>query len=115
MTHLLWEAFARQSTYPFNARKTGTLSQVALRTEALRLTVRAIKRASTFAAQAKPSVAQFRLAHAPVDSILRTTSGESDRTSLIVSWGSLHIPECGEGWPILSLQNHFGYSILLTR
>src|SRR5260370_15744597 len=88
MTHLRWEAFARQSTYPFNARKTGTPSQAAARTETLRLTVKAIKKASTFAAQAKPGVCQFRLAHAPADAILRITSGESDRASFTISCGS---------------------------
>jgi len=50
MTHLRWEAFARQSTHPFKERRTGTVTHAAARIETLRLTVRAIKMASTFAA-----------------------------------------------------------------
>jgi hypothetical protein len=84
MTQLRREDSVRQSTYTFNARTTGMLTQAASLTETMRLTAMAINRASTFAAQAKPSVYRFRLAQAPDEAMLRTTSGESGRTSLIV-------------------------------
>ena len=50
------------------------LSQAAARTETPTLTAVAMKRASTFAAQANPSVYQFRLAHAPAVAMLWTIS-----------------------------------------
>ncbi len=65
-------------------RKSARWSRPQFAPKTPRPTARVIKRASTFAAQAKPSVYQFRLAHAPAVAMLRATSSESDRTIFIV-------------------------------
>jgi hypothetical protein len=84
MTQFRRGGLPRQSRYPFVARTTGTPSQTAARTETVKLTMRTISRPGALAMPTRVGRDQPQQASAPLEAMLLTTSGESDRTSFIV-------------------------------